>query len=448
MNEQEKQILEIEKRMGEISTELIDDAKKDIKERLSAVDMKTRNDEVDKLLESRDALIAAQELIERSNLQPYKSKVASNGSGGQLSVREEMMDKLGAAFKRMFAVSDDSDNSDFGAPSARQEVVNIKFRDMEKLAEGLELRALGLDTSGIVLTQMFDLNIGQEHQQYSNSADMVQVKNGGKNQIFTHPFIKTQTIAGMVKDSEEYTATDPVPGSVAIPAGKVVANITLEEGLVKLSNINYAGEVMRLIMISLKMKIAEQIVKGTGLAIDSDPVLKYFTGIYEATGDVAPVELEASAVTVDVLRDLMLAYGNDETTGGGAGMVLMLNKLDLGILTKLKDGNSRYFFRWEPSVNGNTGVITIGEVGKDVTSELKNNYVINSNCNDFASASADDLTMIYGNLNDYLMPIFGEGMEIRQDRPTNGNYTTLASLYAGGNIGGFKKFVVLKKVAP
>jgi HK97 family phage major capsid protein len=283
-------------------------------------------------------------------------------------------------------------------------------------------------------------------QQYSNAGDMVQVVDAIGNQRYTESFEKDIDEADYTDDGQTYTSAGTNFGNVVIDAGKITTKVTVKEGLMKLTSIPFAQKTLSNASKSLKKKVAKAMVLGDGSSIDgAGGILKKFVGIYNATGDVAPVIIEKDSLDIDSLVEMMLAYGNDETTGG-FGQVLMLNKKDLEVLIKLKDASQRYFFKWQPdpALNGNGGQLTVGEIGKTQANEITVNYIINSACKPMATAVAGDKTIIYGNLYDYLMPIFGD-MELRTKREDNGDYSVFASIFAGGNISGYKKFVVMQK---
>lgn len=430
----EEQLAKIEKRMAEIKVEIekAETEKRSIEPVQLEGFKKELNGDGDELgLVQRQKLLREQlELRDASNFTPYTSKITE--SQKQKEERDSGLEAIGEKLKE-----------------ARSKVVSGSLNDMTVKISNEELRSSGIDTSGIILTQIYNTSLEQSQQQYSNAGDMVRAVDAEGNQVYSQGFEKSVDDADYKDDGQTYTDTDTSVGKVSIYAGKVTAKTTVEEGLAKLTSVPYAQKMLSNVMTSIKKKVAKAIVLGDGSSIDgAGGILKKFVGIYNATGDVAPVEVEASALNVDMIIDLIFALGNDETSGG-AGEMLMLNKKDLQALIKLKDSSARYYYSFNPNQGGNTGTLTVGERNKTGDkSEITTNYVINSACKALVDTgtSVDDYTMIYGNLNDYVMPIFG-GIEIRHKREDNGDYTTFASLYAGGSPGGNKKFVVVKKVA-
>ena len=94
---------------------------------------------------------------------------------------------------------------------------------------------------------------------------------------------------------------------------------------------------------------------------------------------------------------------------------------------------------------GNTGTISYADGGVGV------DYIINSACNSLSSAAvaADSYTMVYGRAKAYELPIFSD-LEIKEDssyRFKEGNICFRGVIFVGGNVGAYKGWMRVKKVA-
>lgn len=169
--------------------------------------------------------------------------------------------------------------------------------------------------------------------------------------------------------------------------------------------------------------ISKQAKKQTPLAYEQKIHEQAMTSLRKKAAIIITNALKASTLNTSVnatiasskgvvddktLRKLTLAYGGDESVVGGA--VLFLNKNDLIALGDIRGANEKKaVYEIEPDTdNPNTGMIKDGG--------LSVRYCINSNltaCSGTAqSASADTLTMFYGNPQCFELDLFSD-YEIR-----------------------------------
>jgi HK97 family phage major capsid protein len=264
--------------------------------------------------------------------------------------------------------------------------------------------------------------------QVSSLVDRVNVINLNGGETYKKSFVKSNGIAGTTLEGQPYSETEPAFGYLTISKVKITAYTEITEELEKLPAIPYQAEVLRNINISLKKKISEQILRGSGTT-------NTFTGIFSdaavALADKAPLEIEA--ITDSTLDDIVFAYGGDEEIEGGA--VLILNKNDLRAFAGLKTQEGRK-------------VHTIDYVNKTIDGIP---YIINSHCKAISDSNtaAGEYGIAYGALKNYEVPVFSP-VEIGKSTDykfKDGIISYKASVFTGGNVVGYNGFLRIKKKA-
>lgn len=290
-----------------------------------------------------------------------------------------------------------------------------------------EGRTITVASDEILLPNYTDNNLAQyPFAEVSTLVDKVKVVNLKGGETYTKPFVKSHGEAGLTGEREAYAETEPEFGYTTISKVKITAYTEIPEELEKLPAINYQGEVLKNINISLRKKFSQQLLKGAGTT-------NTFTGIFsnkaEALADAT--DLEITTIDENTLDDIVFAYGGPEEIEDSA--VLVLNKNDLRAFARLRTKEGR----------------------KVHTIDYKNctidgiPYVINSHCTAISdpSSKAGEYSMAYGALTNYEVAIFS-GVDVGKSTDykfRDGIICYKASVFAGGNVVGYNGFLRIKK---
>jgi len=307
--------------------------------------------------------------------------------------------------------------------SQNQEMLEKRGKDF------IEGRTIKVSSDEVLLPTHTDTSLSPyPFLEASEIIDKVKVVNLNGGETYTKSFVKSNGMAGLTEEGKPATETEPGFGYATISKVKVTAYTEITEELEKLPAINYQAEVIKNINTSLKKKISQQILLGTGES-------NTFTGIFSdnavALADQAPLEL--SEITDTTLDDIVFGFGGDEAVEGGA--VLILNKTDLAKFAKLRTSDGRK-------------VHVIDYVQKTIDGIP---YVINSNCSSLSNPLTADgsYCMAYGYLQNYEVPVFS-AVEIGKSTDykfKDGIICYKASVFTGGNVVGYNGFLRIKKKA-
>lgn len=310
-------------------------------------------------------------------------------------------------------------------------IIESKNEDKEALEKrGLDLkenRTISVSSEDILLPENVAGTISDvPYAEVSTLVDQVKVVNLNGGETYKKSFVKSHGTAGLTDEGGAYSDTEPAYGYITVTKVKVTAYTEITEELEKLPSLPYQAEVIKNINISLRKKISQQILNGAGTS-------NTFTGIFSdkalALADSAPLEI--STITDTTLDDIIFAYGGDEELAGGA--CLILNKNDLRAFAKLRTKEGRK-------------VHTIDYQAKTIDGIP---YVINSNCIALSDPNSTEgaLTMAYGSLQNYEVPIFSP-VEIGKSTDykfKDGIICYKASVFTGGNVVGYNGFLRIKK---
>ena len=311
--------------------------------------------------------------------------------------------------------------------------VEVKKEDKELLEKrGKDIkegRTITVASDEVLLPNHVDTDLAPvPFAEVSTLVDKVKVVNLKGGESYTKAFVKNHGVAGLTDEGAAYTETEPTYGYCTVQKVKVTAYTEVTEELEKLPAIDYQGEVLKNINISLRKKLSQQILKGAGTS-------NTFTGIFSdsavALADSTPLEI--SEINADTLDDIVYAYGGDEEVEGG--QVLILNKNDLRAFARLRTAEGRKVHTIDYKAQTIDGIP----------------YVINSNCSAISDASteADTYCMAYGSLKNYEVPIFS-GVEIGKSTDykfKDGIICYKASVFTGGNVVGYNGFLRIKKAS-
>ena len=321
------------------------------------------------------------------------------------------------------------------AAQTEVKLVNVETNSMtndllEKRAKDLrESRTVKVSSEGILVPSHTATQLGEyPFKEFSSIVDRVNLINLNGGETYKKSYVKSHGVAGQTGEGEAYSNTEPEFDYVTISKVKLTCYTEITEELEKLPDIPYQAEVLKNIEISLKKKIASQIILGNGQTNN-------FTGIFstQATAIETAKDIEISTSDNTTLDKIIYAYGGDEEVEGDA--VLILNKNDLRAFATLRTNEGRKVHQVDYRNQTIDGIP----------------YIINSNCpaiSDSATATGS-YSIAYGSLKNYEVPVFSpvEIAKSTDDKVKDGIICYKASVFTGGNVTGFNGFLRVKKAA-
>lgn len=302
-----------------------------------------------------------------------------------------------------------------------------KTKQIEERAKALrEGRSVLIASDEILVPTHQAKNIvDTPYKQYSDIVDMVDVENldGGETHEFA--FVKSYGTAGLTGEGEEYEESDPVTDYDTISKAKMTVYTEISEEALKLPAINYENVVKKNLDVAIKKKLAQQITAGAGTTNTFKGILSGTAKALEST-DIVTV----SAIDRLTLKKVIYKLGGDEEIFGPG--VVFLNKLTLQEFDELYNADRGDF-----------------EYKVDYDKQTINGipYCINNSLPAFSTATAGQTFMIYGMPKAYGVKIFSpvEVMKSTDFKFRTGMVAYKASFFAGGNVVGYRGFVLAKK---
>lgn len=227
-----------------------------------------------------------------------------------------------------------------------------------------------------------------------------------------------------------YTNSEGTFGTNTTGRAKVTNSAVVNEEVIDLPNANYLSVIYDNVRKSIRKKISNQIIAGSG---DTNTI----KGILNAPVGVMPSTYYKGVETIDTdtLVGIVMAYGNDEDVT--APLTLFLSKLTLATFAAVKKANGDPYY--SISYNGPSGIIE--------GNGLRVPYSISSALPSHSVASNSATTMLYGDPSKYELAIFGD-ITIKQSAERyieKGQVGFFGRTYVGGLVSAYKAFLPIKK---
>lgn len=264
---------------------------------------------------------------------------------------------------------------------------------------------------------------------YSSIIDQVRTIDLTGLSAWQEPYVKqvlTATGSLVEKNAGKLrTESDAAFGVAELRPYEVTVTSYVDRNIERLTNAAYYDKVHSMAMTALRKKIADLIPNGDG---ETSPV---FYGIKTAKNKAGEVIYATNAVTaigVDTLDELYFAYGNDESVGGDAR--LLLTKTNLAVIGKIRGTNEKQRLFKISHAPGSSNTGTIEDGGTIIPYTLSN--------------IVGDKALMYGDPSNYLLGLFGN-YSVRVDESYKAGerlLTILGDAMVGGNLVVDKGFVV------
>jgi len=263
---------------------------------------------------------------------------------------------------------------------------------------------------------------------YSSIIDQVRTIDLTGVSAWQEPYVKSgltahgadpKVMAGKLRTESEASF-----GVAEIRPYEVTVTTYVDRNIERLTNAAYYDKVYSMAMTALRKKIVDLIINGDGAG---SPI---FFGIKTAKNKAGEAIFSTNpidAVGVETLDDLYFAYGDDESIGANAR--LLLTKRNLKAIGGLRSEGeqSRLFKIAHAAGSANTGTIEDG--GTLIPYTL--------------ASAVGDASLLYGDPMNYLLGLFG-GYSIRVDESYKAGerlLTILGDAMVGGNLIVDKGFV-------
>lgn len=388
---------DIETRSAELSDEQIDAYEKEI------ADL----DAAEKSIKRREAIKA-----QVSGFVTPTSTLESKGTDSVPDLRakrKELLKTRGAHYKaktgkeidimeRALEVEDTSDNGIIIPKHYSREVDRLPFNQASGIIDLVQYISL---PNGNEYTKAFQITTGEGDYtlEATKTGDATSDKDGVYHKVST----------GFDK--------------VTIKRNKITALDYMSEEMESLPDADYAEAVEDNIVISIRKKVAKEIVLGDGTG-------NHFVGILCPKGDNINTNTYNDKVLASIdentLSDVQIDFGGEENIESKMG--LLMNKQTIKEFIKVRGSNKLPVYNVQ--FNGNTA--TIDGV----------NVVFSANIKPFASVSAGEFYMVYGDFNKYIALDFGgTTAEASKDfKFDQGLIALRGKTYGGGAPAGYKAF--------
>ena len=206
--------------------------------------------------------------------------------------------------------------------------------------------------------------------------------------------------------------------TVQIKKTKITAYSEITKELEKTPSANYADAVEGNVTVSLKKKLAKEIVVGDGAE-------GHFVGIMSDAVKANTVsDYDLGDINENTLDELILNYGGDEDIE--SKMAILLNKLTLLAFSRVRGSDKRkvYNINYENS--------TIDGIRFFTSSSVKS----------FDAATTGDAVIAYGDFNKYRVAVFSDIETARSEhyKFRQGITAFRGDVFMGGNIMAYKAF--------
>lgn len=336
-----------------------------------------------------------------------------------------------------------TDNSETPQQRAHAE----KMQKRHQMGENLKKdRTVILDSSVLIPTHQSNVLTPYPWKQWSSVVDMVNYLTLITGETFEAPYVKSNGIADYTEQPNasgvggNYHKVDIAWGKRTITKTKITAYGEITKELERTPSANYAGAVEENITISLRKKLAREIVAGDGatghfVGIMSDVNTETTTNGIDVCSD-----FKLGEINEYTLEEIILNYGGEEDIE--SAMVIGLAKLTLLQFSKVRGNDKKR-------------VYTIDYANKTIDGVP---FIITSSVKDFVSASAGveetkggrgDGFMFYGDLNKYTVAVFSniETQKSTDFKFDQGITCFRGDVFMGGNIVGYRAFLRVYKGA-
>mgnify|MGYP001037589916 FL=1 len=309
--------------------------------------------------------------------------------------------------------------------------------DMERRGRELkQSRAVTIGSGTLIKPMGNQTSINDEPGQgVSSIIDMVKVTNCMGMSEYRVAYKSADMTAAKNAENPAATSSDPTFAYAVIKPVTITTYSEISREARNLTDVDYYSAVLASARKALRRKVSEFIIKSDATSSAA------FIGVNSASAISAATDIEISAIDDKTLRNIVLNYGGDEDTLGGA--VLFLNKTDLIAFGDVRGTNEKKaVYEITPdSINTNTGIIRDGG--------LAVRYCLNSNITSLSQTAAGAYSMFYGVPECYELGLFSDyTVRVSEDYQfAKRMLAVLGEVMIGGNVTVVNGFVRVKTPA-
>lgn len=321
------------------------------------------------------------------------------------------------------------------------------IRKRTKMGEDLkQKRTVVLDSSVLVPAHQSNVLTPYPWKQWSSVIDMVKYLTLITGETFDAPYIKSNGLADYTGQPNSngvggtYHEVDMAWGKRTITKTKITAYGEITKELERTPAANYANAVEENITISLRKKLAKEVVAGDGASGHFVGIMSSVNTETTTNGVDVCTDYKIGEINEFTLEEMILNYGGEEDIE--SAMVIGLAKLTLLQFSKVRGSDKKR-------------VYTIDYANKTIDGVP---FVITSALKDFVSATAGDESkaggrgdgfMFYGDLNKYTIAVFSniETAKSEDFKFDQGITCFRGDVFMGGNIVGYRSFLRVYKGA-
>ena len=288
-----------------------------------------------------------------------------------------------------------------------------------------ELRAVTIASGQIATPTEVDPDIRPTFNQVSSIVDLVKKTNATGMGAYEVAYEVSIGTASAQTEGQAITESNPTYAYKTISPATYAILSSITNQVMKQSPLDYEGKIVDSAEKALRVKAAAIITN----AIVTDTLL------------VKPAALAISAVDEHTLRNIALNYGSDETVYGEAW--LFLTKADLIAFGDVRsDTTLQAVYEITPDTN-NPNIGTIKDGGLIVK------YCLNPNLTALASQTANGVSMLYGQPENFELALFGDyEVKVSEDYQFANNMLTIrGTVDLGGAVVKKDGFIAVTKAS-
>ncbi len=323
------------------------------------------------------------------------------------------------------SILDGFNNGDVTDPAELRAQAEAEERSKKMVADLVNKRAISIDALDIIHNLKQSNVMNDTFNPVSHMVDQIPVVDAIGVETYQKPYLKGYGTGGYTAEGADPTAVEPEWGYAEMKKAKITAYTEVPEEFEKMAPKMYLDMIKKNLSMSIKRKLALEIIFGTGATNNLSGIL---TSAASAISDATDIEMAAIASTT--LNEIVFSYGGDEDV---TEATLYLNKKDLKLLSRLNDSDGRPLHKIDYKAKTIDGIP----------------YEINSNITDSASAAASGYFMFYGAISNYELAMFSQ-LEVKKSEDykfKEGVIAYKASGIFGGNVVAYNGFVRVKKPA-
>ncbi len=298
-------------------------------------------------------------------------------------------------------------------------------QDAEQRVSALRAnRSITIDALDILHTQQVSNELSQTFNPVSKLVDRVRIVQAPGMESYSKGFMKGNSTADYTAEGAQANAGEPSWGYAQITKAKLTVYTEVPEEFEKLAAPMYLAEIKRNLSVSMRKKLAMEILKGAG---GTNKLVGIFNATYAAAIETSK-DIPLAAIDEHTLDTIMFGFGGDEDMEYG---VLILSKADLKEFGKVRGTDKKKVYNIDYKAETIDGIP----------------YIINSNCTPLASAAPGAYVMAYGSLPSYELAVFSP-MEVTKSTDykfREGMTAYKGTALVGGNVTTWNGFVRVKK---